>query len=76
MINHFTDKNSDKRGQKLFENDHHDAAAVYGQERPKKEILNILQSFQEEGINNKFILLVGPNGSAKSSFVKKLMKGM
>ena len=76
MITYFTDKNSNKGGQILFENDHHDAAAVYGQDRTIKEVINILESFQEEGINNKFILLVGPNGSAKSSFVKKMMKGM
>ena len=25
--------------------------------------------------NNKFILLVGPNGSSKSSLVRKIMKG-
>ena len=76
MLNHFTEESSKHIGRKLFENDHHDAPAVYGQRRTKKEIYNILKSFQEEGINNKFILLVGPNGSAKSSFVKKLMKGM
>lgn len=27
----------------------------------------------EEGFNNKFILLVGPNGSSKSSLIKKIM---
>ena len=76
MIKFFSNDDSTQLGANLFENDHHDAPAVYGQERTKKEIYNILKSFQEEGINNKFILLVGPNGSAKSSFVKKLMKGM
>src|SRR5690606_18547810 len=34
-----------------------------------------LKNFQEEGFNNKFILLVGPNGSSKSSIVRKLMRG-
>ena len=43
---------------------------------PKKEIINSLKSFQEEGLNNKFIFGCSPNGSAKSSFVKKVMKGM
>lgn len=76
MLNFFTKKSSNHIGAELFEHDHHDAPAVYGQNHTKKEIYNILKSFQEEGINNKFILLVGPNGSAKSSFVKKLMKGM
>ena len=76
MLNHFTGSSSNQIGADLFENDHHDAPAVFGQDHTKKEIYNILKSFQEEGINNKFILLVGPNGSAKSSFVKKLMKGM
>ena len=76
MINYFSNSPNQPQCDELFENDHHDAPAVFGQERTKKEIINSLKSFQEEGINNKFILLVGPNGSAKSSFVKKLMKGL
>lgn len=59
----------------LFVQDDSDAPAVYGQGKIEKRILQNLRNFEEEGFNNKFILLVGPNGSSKSSLVKKLMKG-
>jgi len=60
---------------KLFVKDDPDAPAVYGQGKIEKQLLQNLRNFEEEGFNNKFILLVGPNGSSKSSLVKKLMKG-
>ena len=53
MLNFFTNSTSSHIGSELFQNDHHDAPAVFGQEYTKKEIHNILKSFQEEGINNK-----------------------
>ncbi len=59
----------------LFETIHDDAAAVYGQQKILNAIIQNLNNFSEEGFNNKFILLVGPNGSAKSSFIRKFMKG-
>ncbi|HXH76465.1 MAG TPA: hypothetical protein VNJ08_15945 [Bacteriovoracaceae bacterium] len=58
---------------KLFTREHSDAPSVHGQIRTQKKIYNYLQNFMEEGYNNKFILLVGPNGSSKSSLVKKIM---
>ncbi len=58
---------------KLFSREHADAPAVYGQVKTQKRIYQYLQNFMEEGYNNKFILLVGPNGSSKSSLVKKIM---
>lgn len=60
---------------KLFETPHSDAPAVHGQQKIVKSLVANLKNFQEEGFNNKFILLVGPNGSSKSSIVRKLMKG-
>ena len=60
---------------KLFEQVHDDAPAVFGQSRIQENIFQNLHNFKEEGFNNKFILLVGPNGSAKSSFIRKFMKG-
>lgn len=60
---------------KLFVQDDPDAPAVYGQGKIERLLLQNLRNFEEEGFNNKFILLVGPNGSSKSSLVKKLMKG-
>lgn len=60
---------------KVFQVTHAEAPAVYGQKATQDAIMQNLKNFQEEGFNNKFILLVGPNGSAKSSLVRKLMKG-
>ncbi len=60
---------------KIFETDHPDSPPVYGQRKTQNLLVQNLQNFDEEGFNNKFILLVGPNGSSKSSLVRKLMKG-
>jgi serine protein kinase len=60
-------------GFNLFNREHADAPPVYGQIKTQKRIYQYLQNFMEEGFNNKFILLVGPNGSSKSSIVKKIM---
>lgn len=57
----------------LFTREHADAPPVYGQVKTQKRIYQFLQNFMEEGFNNKFILLVGPNGSSKSSLIKKIM---
>lgn len=73
MLNFF---GVDEKGNyKLFETPHFDAPAVHGQQKIVKALVSNLKNFQEEGFNNKFILLVGPNGSSKSSIVRKLMKG-
>jgi serine protein kinase len=58
---------------KLFTREHADAPPVFGQIKTQKRIYNFLQNFMEEGYNNKFILLVGPNGSSKSSLIRKIM---
>lgn len=58
---------------KLFSRDHSDAPPVFGQVKTQKRIYQFLQNFMEEGFNNKFILLIGPNGSSKSSLIKKIM---
>lgn len=59
---------------KLFKKDYPDSPPIAGQFRVQEKIYNNLINFAEEGFNNKFLLLVGPNGSSKSSIVKKLMK--
>lgn len=59
----------------VFSKDDQDAPAVFGQHKIEEKIVESLRNFAEEGFNNKFILLVGPNGSSKSSLVKRLMKG-
>lgn len=60
---------------KLFQKDHTDCPAVHGQIKVQQMLMQNIQNFEEEGYNNKFILLVGPNGSSKSSIVRKLIKG-
>lgn len=57
----------------LFTREHADAPPVQGQLKTQKKIYQYLQNFMEEGFNNKFILLIGPNGSSKSSLIKKIM---
>lgn len=47
--------------------------AVQGQIRTQHEIYQSIQNFLEDGYNSRFLLLIGPNGSAKSSLVKKIM---
>lgn len=71
MFNYFGVNNNGSF--KLFTREHADAPPVYDQVRVQKKIYQYLQNFMEEGYNNKFILLVGPNGSSKSSLVKKIM---
>ena len=58
---------------KLFKRDQIDSPPVAGQYQIQKRIYEILTHFNEEGTNNKFILLVGPNGSSKTSIVRKIM---
>jgi predicted Ser/Thr protein kinase len=60
----------------LFEKYFPDCPPVYGQAKVQQAIFQNLVNFSEEGFNNKFILLVGPNGSSKSSIVNKLVKGL
>ncbi len=64
----------EKGGFKLFKKEHPFSNKVAGGFKVQEEIYQNLTNFEEEGFNNKFILLVGPNGSSKSSIVKKIMK--
>ena len=73
MIQHFG-LDEDQHYQ-LFAKEDREAPPVFGQNRVQKAIFQNLVNFREEGCNNKFILLVGPNGSSKSSIVKKLIRG-
>lgn len=73
MLNHFGKSEDGKFS--LFQTEHPDSPPVFGQVKTQQSIFENLLNFKEEGFNNKFILLVGPNGSAKSSIVRKFMKG-
>ena len=70
MINYFGKDDNDLYN--LFTLQQPDSPAVFGQQIPEKSIIVNLINFLEEGINNKFILLVGPNGSSKSSIVSQI----
>lgn len=74
MMDHF---GRDGKRFKLFDQNFADPRfRLVGQEAVQDQIYQILQSFIREGINNKLILLHGPNGSAKSSIVACLMRGL
>ena len=74
MLNHYG-VNADGSF-KLFQMKHPDSPAVHGQIKVQQALYQNLVNFSEEGFNNKFILLIGPNGSSKSSLVNKLIKGL
>lgn len=61
---------------RLFDLDLDGAGRVAGQEEVQGAIYRILGNFVRLGRVNKLILLHGPNGSAKSSLVAAIMRGM
>ncbi len=52
------------------------ARRVVGLERVQTQIYRTLRTFAQQGLNNRLILLHGPNGSAKSSISQALMAGL
>lgn len=62
---------------KLFDMEFEDPRhRVVDQNDVQSKIYSTLKNFVKEGINNKLILLHGPNGSAKSSIINCLMRGL
>lgn len=49
---------------------------MIGQEAAQRRVFQLLENFAHAGRVDKLILLHGPNGSAKSTFVKTLMHGL
>lgn len=49
---------------------------LFGQEEVQNEVYATLQAFVADGRPSKLILLHGPNGSAKSTFVRALGRGI
>lgn len=49
---------------------------LVGQERAQQRVFRLLDNFVRQGEVNKLILLHGPNGSAKSTFVTILMRAL
>jgi serine protein kinase len=50
--------------------------ALIGQEQVQEEIYRSLSNFVREGRPNRLVLLHGPNGSAKSTIVACMMRGL
>ena len=50
--------------------------ALIGHERAQQKVFGLLSGFVLEGRVSKLILLHGPNGSAKTSFISCLMRGI
>jgi serine protein kinase len=49
---------------------------LFGQEMVQNQVYRVLRSFLQDGRPNKLILLHGPNGSAKSTFIRCLGRGL
>ncbi len=53
-----------------------DAQSLIGQISAQKKVFSLLQGFVKSGSVNKLLLLHGPNGSAKSTFVDTMMAAL
>lgn len=49
---------------------------LFGQEHVQNSVYRVMRSFVQDGRPNKLILLHGPNGSAKSTFIRCLGRGL
>ncbi|HEY4178439.1 MAG TPA: hypothetical protein VGM90_16445 [Kofleriaceae bacterium] len=49
---------------------------LFGQEHVQNSVYRVLRSFMQDGRPNKLILLHGPNGSAKSTFIRCMGRGL
>ncbi len=49
---------------------------LFGQEQVQNEVYEVLQTFVRDGRPSKLILLHGPNGSAKSTFIRCLGRAL
>lgn len=76
MIDHFGPR-EEGRGFRVFDQPFDEGrGAVKGQAVVEQRLVDLLQGFRRVGRMDKLILLHGPNGSAKSSLVRCLHKGL
>ncbi len=61
---------------KVFDQAYNGSRKIVGQELVQDQIYSALKTFTRQGLNNKLLLLHGPNGSAKTSIAHGLMAGM
>ncbi len=72
-----SDGNGKRGGYKVFDMEFADPnMAMAGEERVQEDVVRILRGFASAGRANKLILMHGPNGSSKSTFVSCLMAGL
>ena len=65
------------RRHKIFDQvDRENPQPVVGQEQSQNRLVQTLTGFARSGKTNKLIILHGPNGSAKSSFVRNFLEGL
>lgn len=82
VFDHFgTDKVNTPRGQvtrwRMFDCPWDNGKdALMGQEEVQASVYRLISNFAREGRTNRLILLHGPNGSAKSTFVASLQRAM
>src|SRR5690606_21939218 len=50
--------------------------SVIGHHRVQERVFNLVEAFVRQGRVNKLIVLHGPNGSAKSTFVDTIMRAL
>ena len=60
----------------LFDREFDGGQPLIGHEPVQEAVFGLLNDFVQEGRTSKLILLHGPNGSAKSSFIACLMAGL
>lgn len=61
---------------KLFDKREGRCGPIVGGEQVQAELVRILNSFVKQGFSNKLVLMHGPNGSAKSSTMEMIQRGM
>jgi len=74
-----SEKNTTPKRFRLFDpatNGSGNPTKVVGQEEIQNQIYRAFKSFTLQGMNNKLVLLHGPNGSAKTSIAHALMHGL
>jgi serine protein kinase len=77
MMDFFGSKKEETLHFKLFDQEFSDPRhRVIAQNSVQTAIYKSLQNFEKEGINNKLLLLHGPNGSAKTSLVQCISHGL
>ena len=72
-----TERGRTQRRYRIFDQDFQQPPQpVIGQESVQNRLVQVLTSFVRSGRSNKLVVLHGPNGSSKSSFLRALFAGL